>query len=179
VAEHVLLVGMMGSGKSTVGRLVATRLGRPHVDVDREVEQVAGESVRAIFSQRGEAWFRAEESRVLGTVLARVVSGVVSVGGGAVLDPVNRAALRRGGTVVWLRARPETLARRVGSAADRPLLAAAAGGPAAVLGRIDAERRPLYEEVATEVIDVDDLTAKAVADRVVTLISPASKEDLS
>ena len=177
MAEHLLLVGMMGSGKSTVGRLVATRLGRPHVDVDREVEQVAGESVRGIFSRRGEAWFRAEESRALGRVLARPVPGVVSVGGGAVLDPFNRAALRHGGTVVWLRARPETLALRVGNAADRPLLAAATGGPAAALGRIDAERRPLYEEVATEVIDVDDLTAKAVADRVISLISPQAQED--
>jgi len=177
VTEHVLLVGMMGSGKSTVGRLVATRLGRAHVDIDREVEKAAGASVSAIFSTRGEAWFRAEESRALAHALAGAVPTVVSVGGGAVLDSSNREALRHGGTVVWLRARPETLARRVGKTADRPLLAGAAGGPSEVLARIDAERRPLYEEVATEVIDVDDLTVRAVADEVVTLTSTESEED--
>jgi shikimate kinase len=172
VAEHLLLVGMMGAGKSTVGRLVAARLGRPYVDTDTEVERLAGQSVSAIFSARGEAWFRLEESRVLADVLARTAPSVVSVGGGAVLDPVHRVALCDGGTVVWLRARPETLIRRVGGGrGDRPLLAAAAGGPAAVLARIEAERRPLYEEVATKVIDVDDLTATAVADRVLSLMS--------
>ena len=167
----------MGTGKSTVGRLVATRLGRPHVDIDREVEKAAGESVSAIFSSRGEAWFRAEECRVLANALAGAVPTVVSVGGGAVLDSVNREALRHGGTVVWLRARPETLARRVGRTADRPLLAGEAGGASEVLARIEAARRALYEEVATEVIDVDDLTARAVADQVVTLASTESKED--
>jgi shikimate kinase len=172
VVEHLLLVGMMGAGKSTVGRLVAARLGRPHVDTDVEVERSVGASVSAIFSTRGEPWFRVEESRVLADVLAGEVPAVVSVGGGAVLDPVHREALRAGGTVVWLRARPETLARRVGRNGDRPLLAAASGGAAAVLARIEAERRPLYQEVAAEVVDVDGLTAGAVADRVVALAAP-------
>jgi shikimate kinase len=167
VADHLLLVGMMGAGKSTVGRVVAARLGRPHIDTDEEVARVAGTSVSAIFSARGEAWFRVEESRVLATVLAGAVPAVISVGGGAVLDPAHRGALRDGGTVVWLRARPETLARRVGTTDDRPLLAAGPGGPAAVLARLEAERRPMYEEVAAAVIDVDDLTPDAVVDRVV------------
>jgi shikimate kinase len=175
VAEHLLLVGMMGAGKSTVGRLVAARLGRPHVDTDVEVERSAGKSVSAIFSTRGEEWFRLEESRVLAEVLADEVPAVVSVGGGAVLDPDHRVALRAGGTVVWLRARPETLAGRVGKKGDRPLLAGATGGTMAVLAGIEAERRPLYEEVAAEVIDVDELTTTAVADRVVAL-APAESD---
>jgi shikimate kinase len=174
VAEHLLLVGMMGAGKSTVGRLVAARLGRPHLDTDMEVERSAGESVSAIFSTRGEGWFRLEESRVLAEVLAGEVPAVVSVGGGAVLDPAHRVALRAGGTVVWLRARPETLGRRVGKKGDRPLLAGVAGGTTSVLARIEAERRPLYQEVAAEVIDVDELTTTAVADRVVALAAAAS-----
>ena len=174
MAEHLLLVGMMGAGKSTVGRLVAARLGRPHVDTDSEVERRAGISVRAIFSTRGEESFRLEESRVLAEVLAGDVPAVVSVGGGAVLDPADRMAMHDGGTVVWLRARPETLARRVGRTDDRPLLAGAAGETTAVLARIEAERRPLYEEVAAEVIDVDGLTATEVADRVLTLASTKS-----
>jgi shikimate kinase len=176
VAEHLLLVGMMGAGKSTVARLVATRLGRPYVDTDVEVERAVGSSVREIFSERGETGFRAEESRVLDAVLGQSDPAVISVGGGAILDPAHRAALRASGTVVWLRARPETLARRVGRNADRPLLAAHAGGPAAALTEIEAQRRSLYEEVATVVIDVDDLTARAVAERVVSSI-PARSAD--
>jgi shikimate kinase len=167
VAEHLLLVGMMGAGKSTVARIVAARLGRSLVDTDVEVERVVGSSVREIFSARGEKEFRAQESRVLAGILAGPLPAVVSVGGGAVLAAPNRAALRAGGTVVWLRARPETLARRVGRKADRPLLAGAADGPAAALARIDDERRVLYEEVASAVVDVDALTPGAVADRVI------------
>ncbi|HXQ90452.1 MAG TPA: shikimate kinase, partial [Acidimicrobiales bacterium] len=87
MAEHLLLVGMMGSGKSTVARLVAGCLGRPHVDTDEEVERVAGMSVSEIFSTRGEAAFRAEEARALATVLAGAVPSVISVGGGIVLHP--------------------------------------------------------------------------------------------
>jgi shikimate kinase len=102
---------------------------------------------------------------------------VISVGGGAVLDPAHRTALRAAGPVIWLRARPATLARRVGRSADRPLLAAArADGPAAALARIDGERRALYEEVASVVIDVDDLTPGAVAERVVQALGMTPQE---
>jgi shikimate kinase len=177
VGDHLLLVGMMGAGKSTVARILADRLGRRHIDTDAEVERVAQKSVSAIFASRGEAWFRLEESRVLSAVLGGQVPAVISVGGGAVLDPAHRMALRAGGTVVWLRARADTLARRVGGGRDRPLLAAAAGGPAAVIARVEAERRPLYAEVAGAVVDVDELSPDAVADQVLALTAVAPGED--
>jgi len=167
VPEHIVLVGMMGAGKSTVGRLLARRLGRPHVDTDRVVEQESGMSIPDLFASRGEGAFRSWESKVLADTLAGPGATVVSVGGGAVLDPDNRARLRRAGTVVWLRARPDTLARRVGRGATRPLLASDdAGAAVEVLRRIDAERRPLYEEVADVTVDVDARTLEAVTDAV-------------
>lgn len=101
---------------------------------------------------------------------------MIAVGGGAVLDPANRVALRGAGTVVWLRARPDTLARRVGRHVNRPLLSAAAQSgkenPVEALMRIDGERRSIYEEVASVVVDVDGITPGAAADRVVGAIAP-------
>ena len=170
MTNHLLLVGMMGAGKSTVGRRVAARLGRPCVDTDAEVEADVGLSVAAIFAGPGEEEFRRLERAVVLRAIGTEEPIVVSVGGGAVLDPANRAALRRAGTVVWLRARPETLARRVGQGADRPLLSGSAGGPAVGLARIDAARRGIYEELADAVVDVDDLDPDAVAERVLVAL---------
>ena len=157
----------MGAGKSTVARRVAKHLGRAHVDTDDEVRRVAHASIPEIFATRGETWFRAEEGRVLRDAVADGPARVVSAGGGAVLDPDNRQALRAAGTVVWLRARPGTLARRIPDSGSRPLLASSAEGPAAALARIDAERRSLYDEVASVVVDVDDLSPDEVAARIV------------
>lgn len=165
MAERLLLVGMMGAGKSTVARLAATRLGWPWVDTDSEVEAAGGATVADIFRRDGETHFRQEERRALDAVLRRATPLVISVGGGAVLDRGNRERLRAAGTVVWLRARPDTLIARVGEGDGRPLLAGD-GAPerAETLRRLDAERRPLYAEVAHAVVDVDDLDAPAVAE---------------
>ena len=94
VAERILLVGMMGAGKSTAGRLAAKRLGWTWVDVDAEIVRAGGATVPELFARHGEAHFRQEESRVLGAVLERDEPLVISVGGGVVLDPVNRVTLR-------------------------------------------------------------------------------------
>lgn len=165
---------MMGAGKSTTARRVARALRRDLVDTDEEVRRSAGDTIPGIFATRGEAWFRTEESRALQAALADGPSRVVSAGGGAVLDPENRRALRAAGTVVWLRARPDTLARRLPEGGTRPLLASAGEDPAAVLARIDAERRVLYEEVATAVVDVDGLRPDDVVTRVVAAV-PATR----
>jgi shikimate kinase len=163
MVDRLLLVGMMGSGKTTVGRLVAGRLGWAYLDSDAQVVAETGRTVAEIFADGGEEGFRAEESRVLAEALAGVVPVVVSVAGGAVLSEENRALLARSGTVVWLRADPATLAARLGSGAGRPLLD---GDPAGALRALDAVRRPLYQSLAHVVVDVDGLSVDQVAEQV-------------
>jgi shikimate kinase len=164
MTDRILLVGMMGAGKTTTGKLVAYKLGWDYLDSDAEVERETGLSVPELFDRDGEAAFRSAETAALrrGCTSARPV--VVSVAGGAVLRAENRALLQSCGRVVWLRARPETLAARVGDGAGRPLLGA---NPATALIGLDAVRRPLYAEVAEEVIDVDDLAPEEVAGRII------------
>jgi 3-dehydroquinate synthase len=159
----VMLVGMMGAGKSTVGSFLAERLSWRYVDSDAQVQAATGRTVPEIFETSGEAAFRAAEASALREALSGEPRVVVSVAGGAVLDPGNRALLRRSGTVVWLRARPDTLRVRVGDGHGRPLLA---GDAATALTRLDAERRPLYLELADLVVDVDALDPPAVVDQV-------------
>ena len=151
---------MMGSGKTTVGHLVAQRLGWPHLDSDAEVEEATGRTVPEIFASQGERAFRAAETAALVRALD-IEPVVVSVAGGAVLDPDNRRLIRAGGTIVWLRAEVETLAGRVGDGAGRPLLD---GDTEQALAELDAVRRLLYAQIADAVVDVDDKTPEQVAD---------------
>ena len=140
--RHVVLVGLSGSGKSTVGRLLAARLGRPFVDTDDMIVQAAGAPIPDIFSQRGEPAFRSLER----AAVARAVAGqpaVIATGGGAPVDETNRRALWEGNLVIWLDAPVEALAARLGAGgAGRPLLAA--GGPALRLAALREARAPVY-----------------------------------
>ncbi len=163
MTERLLLVGMMGVGKTTVGQLLAERLGWRYLDSDAQVAQTTGRTIPEIFSEDGEAAFRAEEARALAEAVSGADPTVVSVAGGAVLSRENRALLVRSGTVVWLRARPETLARRVGDGAGRPLLGTDPGAALAALYKV---REPLYREVASVVVDVDELAPEMVVERV-------------
>lgn len=167
MAERVLLVGMMGVGKTTVGQALAHRLGAAYFDSDRQVERRTGLTVPEIFAERGEAAFRAEEREALVEAIGSEGPVVVSVAGGAVLDAENRRMVREGGTVVWLRADVETLAARVGAGAGRPLLG---DDPAAALAQLYEVRRPVYAEVADVVVDVDDLTPEEAVERILAAI---------
>ncbi len=171
MGEHLLLIGMMGSGKSTVAAILAGRLGADLLDTDAEVVAVTGRSVPEVFVEGGEGEFRSLESAVVRRLASLERRTIVSVAGGAVLDPCNREVLRGAGSVVFLRARPDTLAARLGGTGDRPLLAGAPEGRLARLAAIDAARRPLYEDLADVVVDVDNLAPPEVADRVMAAVA--------
>jgi len=167
VVWRVVLVGMMGSGKTTVGRLVADRMNVEFADTDDEVESATGLDIPSLFETGGEGAFRAAESKLLVELLSVPGSRVVSAGGGAVLDESNRAAMRREATVVWLRADVGTLTDRLGTGEGRPLLAR---NPKRSIARIESERARIYESVADVVIDTDDRSADQVADAVVEAV---------
>jgi shikimate kinase len=160
---RILLVGMMGCGKTTTGSLVARRLGWDYRDSDADVETLTGRTVPEIFASDGEAAFRKVEAEVLATACTGERPVVVAVAGGAVLNADNRRLIHACGTVVWLRAQPQRLAERVGDGAGRPLLE---GDKAEIMARLLAERAPHYAEVADAVIDVDHLTPNQVVERV-------------
>lgn len=153
---HVVLVGMMGSGKTTVGRRVARKLELDFVDTDEEVVTTSGRSIGDWFAEVGEDGFREAESEVLTRVLDAPVSRVVSTGGGIVVAEANRKRLSDPRhTVVWLRAGPAFLASRFDRKAERKARPLLAEDPRAALERLDVERRDRYAEVADIVIDIE------------------------
>ena len=140
--RSVVLVGMMGAGKSSVGRRLAARLGIPFVDADTEIEQAAQMTIPEIFAKYGEAAFRSAEARVIARLLD---SGpqVLATGGGAFMNPDTRQAIRHKGVSVWLKADLDVLIRRVKRRSDRPLLHT--DDPTETLRRLIAERSPTYQ----------------------------------
>jgi shikimate kinase len=164
--SHIFLVGFMGAGKSTVGRIVAERMGLPFVDLDEMVEQTAGSTVARMWAESGESAFRAAESAALAS-LTPVGPSVVACGGGVVLADANRALLKALGHVVYLRVSADEALARVGGGDSRPLLA---GGGAAVAQRLLEAREALYRAVAAIVIETTGRGPDVVADDVVQAI---------
>ena len=165
--RHVALVGLSGTGKSTVAPLLAAQLGLAVVDVDREIERSVGTTVSALFDSKGESAFRDAESIALADSLDGPVS-VLATGGGAVLAPANRRLLRERAMVVWLRLDIDAIVDRLSRSTEaRPLLAQ---DPTAALRTLADERESLYREVADVVVDVDDMSPDDVAEVVVGLL---------
>jgi shikimate kinase len=164
----LVLVGPMGSGKSTVGRLLADRWGAALRDTDTDIETVTGKSVSDVFVEDGEPVFRDLERQAVVAALAEH-PGVLALGGGAVMDPLTEVALT-GQTVVFLDVQVSDAARRIGLNRDRPLLL---GNPRAQWLRIMERRRPVYQRVATVVVTTDGRTPDEVADAVIAALAPA------
>jgi len=139
----IVLVGLMGAGKSKVGRRLALRLGLPFSDSDPEIEAAAGETIEEIFANRGEQVFRDGERRVIARLLAQPVQ-VLATGGGAFMDPMTRSLIGRRGVSLWLRADLDTLVARVLRRNDRPLLKR--GDPRVILAELIERRHPIYAE---------------------------------
>jgi shikimate kinase len=157
---NLYLVGMMGAGKTTVGRLLARRLKLRFLDCDHEIERRCGVKVPLIFDIEGEPGFRARETQVLAELTA--LDGVVlATGGGAVLAEANRRCLAAGGTVIYLCAQPEDLYERVRQDRNRPLLATA--DPLGRLRQLYVHRDALYREVADLVVDTGRQSVQSLA----------------
>ena len=150
----VVLVGMMGSGKSSVGRRLATRLGLPFVDADTEIETAAGMTIPEIFAQRGESEFRDGERRVISRILTTRAPLVLATGGGAFMNAETRQRIAELGISIWLKAEVDVLMRRVRKRSNRPLLQTA--DPEATMRRMLAEREPIYALADLTLMSRDD-----------------------
>jgi shikimate kinase len=139
--RSLVLVGMMGAGKSSIGRKLASRLGLPFVDADMEIERAAGMTISDIFATYGEAYFRAGEARVIARLLDNGPQ-VLATGGGAVMDSKTREAIQAKGISIWLKADLDVLMRRIKRRSDRPMLHT--GDPESTLKRLLKEREPIY-----------------------------------
>jgi len=167
VTRTVALVGLMGAGKTSIGRRLAQRLNLPFIDADAEIEAAAGGTIEDIFERHGEAVFRDGERRVIARLLEQPTH-VLATGGGAFMDPSTRALLKAKSITVWLKADLDLMLARVVRRNNRPLLKA--GDPRAVLERLIAERYPVYAEADLAVDSVDG-PPEATLDGVMTALA--------
>jgi shikimate kinase len=165
--RNIVLIGLMGSGKSVVGKRVAQRLGRPFVDTDEVVEREARKSIPQLFAEEGERVFREHEAAAVRQVSA-LRGQVIAVGGGAVLNPANVTQLRSTGDLVWLDASAEVLRERIerGGVERRPLLADA-DNLGLRLAMLAEERRPAYEQATHHVLNTNNRSLSQITDDVV------------
>jgi len=166
--RSIVLVGMMGAGKSSVGRKLALRLGLPFVDADVQIEEAAGMSIPDIFETRGEAEFRSGEARVI----ARLLDGgpqVLATGGGAFMNADTRALIREKGISVWLKADFEVLMKRIKRRSDRPMLKTA--DPAATLQHLIEIRYPVYAE-ARVIVESREVLHEVIVEEILDALRP-------
>jgi shikimate kinase len=165
--RSVVLVGLMGCGKSAIGRRLAAKLALPFVDADEEVEKAAGKSIEDLFAEHGEPYFRDGERKVLARLL-RSGPQVLATGGGAFMNPETREAIAEAGVSVWLRAELPLLVRRVGKRTNRPLLKT--GDPEVVLQNLMETRYPTYA-LADVTVESRDVPHDVIVAEIVTQLS--------
>jgi shikimate kinase len=166
--RNIILVGFMGSGKSSVGREIARRLGFRFIDTDTTIRQKHNKSIPDIFASFGEPFFRDEENKALRD-LQNIEHVVVATGGGIVLQPRNHPLLRSLGVVVWLTATEEVIWERVSRNQNRPLLQTQ--DPRTTISNLMATRYPLYGSLSHIIVETSGLTHQEVADQVLAAIS--------
>jgi shikimate kinase len=166
-SRSIVLVGLMGAGKTKIGRRLAARLGLHFFDSDQEIEAAAGESIEEIFANRGERVFREGERRVIGRLLSHPVH-VLATGGGAFMDPMTRALIARRSVSLWLRADLDVLVSRVSRRSNRPLLKH--GDPRTILAELIERRHPVYAE-ADMVVDSGDGSPEATVTRAIVALA--------
>ena len=171
-SRTVVMVGLMGAGKTSIGRRLAQRLGLPFVDSDQEIETAAGCTIETIFEMYGERAFRDCERRVIGRLLEEPVQ-VIATGGGAFMDPETRAAVKSRGLSVWLRADLELLLQRVARRANRPLLKR--GDPREILAGLMEARYPVYAE-ADVTVDTRNAAADVTVDAVLEALAQFERD---
>lgn len=171
LSRPLLLTGLMGAGKTTLGRALAATLGLPFYDSDVEIEREQGKAIRDIFAQSGEAHFRALELAKIGALLALRPPAIIASGGGAFVQPSTQALIRQQATSVWLRCPQEVMVRRLEGNTTRPLLG---GDLKARIATLAAQRDPVYA-TADLVIDMPDEPLAASCARVLQRL----KEHLS
>jgi shikimate kinase len=167
----LVLVGLMGAGKSSVGRRLAARLALPFTDADQEIEAAAGMTISEIFGRHGEPAFRDGERRVIARLLGDPIH-VLATGGGAFMDERTRAVIHERAVSIWLRAELDELVRRVSRRTDRPLLKGA--DPRVVLERLIAERYPIYAQ-ADVTVPSSSGSADETVDRIVAQLAQLPK----
>ncbi len=167
VKKTIVMVGMMGAGKTAVGRAMAARLDVPFLDSDAEIEAAARSTVPEIFARDGEPFFRAKETQVISRLLHEKC-GILSTGGGAFLADVNRKNISKHGVSVWLNADLDLLWQRVRHKETRPLLHTP--NPRATLAEIFAERVPLYALADVAVVSLPELSIEEMVDRVIATL---------
>lgn len=165
----ITLIGPMGAGKSTVGRLLAARLHWPFVDVDEVIVSRAGKSIPDIFERDGQCIFRALEGEVLAEICSDAKAKVVAAGGGAVLAQANRELMRAAGPVIWLDVAPEVSASRIQGDRNRPLLAGV--DPLAKARELDRQRRPLYASAGHLHLHTDQMIPSQAVDAICAFLS--------
>jgi shikimate kinase len=168
--RHIALIGFMGTGKSTVAQLVANRLQMPIADIDNIIEKQCNDTIANIIRQHGEPYFRAIEAETIHDVLQRAAPTVISCGGGAVVTPTVRAALRQHSIVVWLYAAPDECLARIDNITSRPMLMQG-DAPLATAKKLFDERKVLYAQTAWMLVNTENKTTEQVTEIVYDEVS--------